>query len=256
MVQTQIPTAYVDSVWGNRQALVVQDARLVTDTGAPADTGNLAAHVLGGRGYRPSMIGSSLCTRENVLASIDRLVEDSRDDSKTVFYYAGHGYYAEHGFEDDSSVKIVGHAEAGIGPHELFERLGRVRGAKALFIDACFSGRFTDYLARNPTALIRNYVVLASTHSNGIGISAKWRTPADTPDYSPLKGTISNLAYWLFAQHRDYGLVFLNKWPVDVPIDGHDFIVDEELQEQNRRVGIPWPINMEIQRISDVAFDF
>ena len=233
---TQIPLSYSDSIFGNRQALVVQQ------NASFEDTGHLVNRVLQQRGYEVNTVSPDACTKQNVLASIDSLVTGSKRDSRTLFYYSGHGFY------DDGATTILDFHPKGIEPRELFEQLGRVRGRKAVFVDACLSGEFTDFLlhSNNAGALIKNYVVLAATPRNGLGVTAKWTTPPNTPHFSPLNGNISNLAYWLFAQHRDYGAVYLDKWPID------ELVFDVA---QKAHSGLPWKIRLEIQRTSDVHFD-
>ncbi len=237
MLQTQIPTTYSNSIWGNRQALLVQQNASVEDTGL------LVNRVLQQRGYDVATVSPDACTKQNVLASIDSLVTGSKPDSRTLFYYTGHGFY------DNGATTILDSHPRGFRPQELFQALGQIRGRKAVFLDACLSGEFVDYLAANAGKIIRNYVVLAATSRDGLSLTAKWTIPPNTPHSSPLNGNISNLAYWLFAQHRDYGTVYLDKWSID------ELVFNPQEVAQKLTQGLPWKIRLEIQRTSDAPFD-
>ncbi len=96
---------------------------------------------------------------------------------------------------------------------------------------------------------MKNYVVLAATPRDNLGIIGKWTTPPNTPHYSPLNGKVSNLAYWLFTQHRDYGTVYLDTWAID------ELVFNPPENAQKLAQGLPWKIGLEIQRTSDVHFD-
>lgn len=241
MLQTQTPQTYLDSVFGKRQALLVQQ------NPSGEDTRVIVSHVLRQRGYDAATLGPEACTKERVLASIDGLVEGSEAGSKTLFYYAGHGFYSGNGV-----VSIVDSLQRGLRPQELFEALGQIRGRKAVFLDACLGGEFVDYVAANAGNIIRNYVVLAATSRDGLSLSGRWETP-NIPPNSILNGkSISHLAHWLFMQHAKYGLVFLDTWP----IDEHKYLVHPgDKQRFAQEPSLPWKINLEIQRTSDVHFD-
>lgn len=236
-----IPTLY-SSIFGNRQALLVQQNASFEDTGI------LVNRVLYQRGYDVAAVGPEACTKERVLASIDELVEGSRGDSRTLFYYSGHGFHSE------GVTTIVDAHPKGIEPHELFARLGRVRGRKAVFVDACLSGEFVDYVAANAGNIIRNYVVLAATSRDGLSLTARWRTPNIPSDSILNEKTISHLAHWLFMQHAEYASVFLDTWP----IDERKYLIrpeDERFVQELSLPCLPRKIKLEIQRTSDVQFD-
>ncbi len=223
---------------GRRQALVVQqDVSL-------GDIAYLVSAVFVERSYGLSQIGPEACTKERVMASIDELVGGSDDDSRTIFYYMGHGF-------DNNGVPptIVGPYSSGIEPSELFGELGRVKGQKAVFIDACLSGRFTEYPNNLAVPVIRDYVVFASTRADGLSISsASW----NVPNGSFLKEkVISNLAHWLWTTHCEYGIVFLDSW--SIPKYGVQDL--QKLAKNFPALDIVGRVNLEIQRVSDTRFE-
>ncbi|MBI2145004.1 caspase family protein [Candidatus Woesearchaeota archaeon] len=237
MPQAQIPQTYSESAFGKRQALLVQQDPSFEDSAF------IVGRVLRQRGYNLTQIGPGNCTKENVLASIDGLAASSEPDTKTLFYYTGHG------FSEHRLTTIVDSRSRGFRPQDLFQALGLLRGRKAVFLDACLSGEFVDYLATNAGELIRNYVVLAATSKDGLSVTTKWETP-NIPQDSVLNGkSISHLAHWLFMQHAERGYVDLNT----CPIDERKYRVPPEADALAQ--GLPWKIILEIQRTSDVQFD-
>ncbi len=223
---------------GHQQALVVQQD-------VPyGDIASIVAHVLIGRSYDSSQIGPEACTKERVMASIDELVDGSDDDSRAIFYYAGHGFD-----NNGAPPTIVGPSSMGVEPSELFGELGRVKGQKAVFIDACLSGRFTEYVSKLAVPVIRDYVVFASTKADGLSISCR---RFELPERSFLKGkVISNLAHWLWTNHCEYGTVFLDSWPI--PNYGIQGL--EKLAKNFPALDIAGRVNLEIQRVSDTKFE-
>ena len=68
-----------------RQALLVQqDQERIEDI-------SVIERILKNRGYNTTIIGVGECTKRNVLSGIEQLIERSKKDSRSLFYYTGHG---------------------------------------------------------------------------------------------------------------------------------------------------------------------
>jgi len=128
------------------------------------DNIQIMSFLLGSRGYELMNIPPLEATQDNVFGAIDRIAKRTEDGHRTVFYYAGHG--------KGSGICLEGRP-APLFPDELLEVLGKCRGKKAILLEACNSGSFTDY-ARDflPTYerlngnVIDDFVVLASCPPN------------------------------------------------------------------------------------------
>ncbi len=240
MLQTlQEQKLIVNPYYRHKQALLVQQDMHSSDSAFFIDD------MLQSRGYEVSTTSPENCTKEYVLAAIDELADKSRDDSRTLFYYSGHGFLS------DGITTIVDLYPEGIEPLELFSRLGRVRGKKAAIVDACLSGEFTDYLRRTycPVPLITDYVVIASTQRKGLSFSGT----IDVPNESRLKGrSISNVVYWMWTNHCEYGIFYLDKWPLmDFTIPSEEA---EKLAQMFPHIDVG-QLSLEMQRISDTDFE-
>lgn len=136
----------------NKKAILVQNKEY--------DDIEVINHELRRRGYDCYILGPE-DTEEEIFKSINDVASESNDETKTVFYFSGHGA----NLEDYGQVIIVNSSNPtydkfGITPNCLFNKLAKVKGKKAIIIDACYSGRFT--LEEELEGIIENYVVIAA----------------------------------------------------------------------------------------------
>ncbi len=99
-------------------------------------------------------------TKENLIEKIKDMAGKSDEKSKTVFYFATHGSIIEKNNIDKTIQGICLNKDSKcinedddfelITPSELYEKISKVKGEKALILDSCFSGAFTEYLKPNP----------------------------------------------------------------------------------------------------------
>lgn len=199
----------------HKQALLVQQDETRKDDIC------LVAELLKIKEYKTQIIGVEECTKERVLSSIDQLAESSRKGSNTFFYYAGHGGLLGQDFNDGINVNgsNTDPCSMGIVPYELFERAKKIKGKKALLIDACLSGAFVEYLASSSRPLIKDYVVIASTLKEGLSFGGNIFTTiqdGDKIDTHPLLSDkiISPLVCWLYIVSIKNKRVNLSRIPL------------------------------------------
>jgi hypothetical protein len=95
----------------------------------------------------------TLATRKNIFGGLEEIAKKSNEKSKTIFYYAGHGIDGD-GY--DKGIKIDLNKK--ITPYEIFNSIGKIKGEKAIIIDTCLSGVFTDYLDYYFKNYLKNYL--------------------------------------------------------------------------------------------------
>lgn len=234
------PIAGYNPFHAHKQALLVKQ-------NAGSDSAFFIDDMLQSRGYEVYEIGSGNCTRGYVSAAIDELAGSSTPNSRTFFYYVGHGFPNENG-----KATIVDAYPKGIDPPELFTGLGRIRGKKAVFVDSCLSGEFIEYLRHFNGAkpLIKDYVAFASTRRDGLSVSCSWN---GLPDESRLGGrSVSNLVHWLYTNHCEYGGIHLGS----LPIPSYR-ISPEEVQRISQMLPLldMEKLSLDIQRIGDTDFE-
>ncbi len=196
------------------------------------------------RGYKIFTVGVEECTRERVLSSIDELAHDSRDGSKTFFYYAGHGSHIDRTYVNGITTRGEGYVDSQrIVPYALFERLANVRGKKAVVIDACYSGEFTEYLRKGMgPPLLKDYVVIASTRRDGEGIVTVWTTKPEEVPRHLIDKSVSNVVFWLYGRTPHRRRVDLSQIPIPI------FNALPDVRTRYPKT------NLEIQRVSDTGF--
>lgn len=230
--------------YAHRQALVVQQNE------NRRDDVFFVEDLLRSHRYDISIIGVEECRKEHVLSSIDRLAHDSRDNSKTFLYYAGHGHHIDKthangltvsGDEDVYSQRIA--------PSELFERLARVRGKKAVVIDACLSGEFVGELSGFQAELqFTDYVLITATTRDGFSLSAGILEAKDTP----LEGrSISPLVYWIYTAGSGGRKIDLANMPLPTVTITDDSL--RNLQTMYPEIDVE-RIDLRVQRVGNIDF--
>jgi hypothetical protein len=132
------------------------------------------------RNFTVELIEPENATKENLVDKIGKIAEKSGDSSKTLVYFAAHGGIREKRYnliqqgvclnsnKDDSVALLT--------PHEFYNEIKKVKGKKAVIVDSCFSGSFTEYLKplindntkqiykgfKKPVENLENYLVIAS----------------------------------------------------------------------------------------------
>lgn len=139
----------------------------------------LINHELSRRGYDCKVIDSFSATNTRIFESIDEVAVNSNEETKTVFYISSEGYKVPNEkfsilTVKDSNSLLVKDSNPNtdcyaIFPHNLFEKLGKIKGKKAIFIDACYSGNFLE--CKNIEDLIENYVIVAACPEDKITAS-------------------------------------------------------------------------------------
>ncbi len=226
-----------------------KQALLVQQNEECADNISFVSQLLHRRGYRTKVVGVEECTRERVLSSIDELAQSGRSNSRTFFYYAGRGHHIGKDYANGITVNGTDVDSQRIVPYALFKRLRNVKGKKAVVIDACLSGEFSEYLeSQHQDKLLTDYVLIASTTKDGLSINTSWSSPKD----SPLKDRIvSSVVYWLYTNGNTHKRINL----AGIPIPTFKFLegYPQELQKIHPGINVE-KINLQIQRVSDTNF--
>ena len=131
----------------------------------------LINHELSRRGYDCKVIDTFSATNTKIFESIDEIAVNSNEETKTVFYISSEGYKGPNEKVSILTVKDYNSNKDyyAIYPYNLFEKLGKIKGKKAIFIDACYSGNFLE--CKNIEDLIENYVIVAACPEDRITAS-------------------------------------------------------------------------------------
>lgn len=107
------------------------------------------AEILKHRGYKGRIrrLGYD-ATKQSIKAELRRLAQETTDESHTFFYFHGHG----------GNNGIIANGQV-INPKELYSLVRKIRGKKAVVIEACRSGRFLakefeDRVPENTTVIV------------------------------------------------------------------------------------------------------
>lgn len=138
----------------------------------------LMSHILKSRGYNIDVINYNQLTWENIECIIGEKAKQSSKNSQTFFYFTGHCNTAPKEWTDGLSINNVVEPDyySRITPYKLFSMLGEIKGKKAIFLDCCNSGMFTDFVRDSnrllsSEKLIEDYVVIAACPSDKNTIS-------------------------------------------------------------------------------------
>jgi len=227
-----------------RQALLVQqDQERIEDI-------SVIERILKNRGYNTTIIGVGECTKRNVLSGIEQLIERSKKDSRSLFYYTGHGSEMP-GYTNGISMNKGNNEfdpwDRRILPYSLLRRLGKVKGKKAIIIDSCLSGEFVENAIKySDEILIRDYVIITSTTKDGYTICSKW----DLHDNHPLRDKkIGLVTHWMYESARrvkrlNLAEAQLGKYSVKFPEKVH---IENENSDYSK-------IKLQMQRTGDADF--
>ena len=227
-----------------RQALLVQqDLDRIEDI-------SIINGILKNRGYLTRIIGFEKCTKRNVLSGIEQLIERSREDSRSLFYYTGHGSeipgYAN-GISMNKEDREFDFWDQRILPYSLLRRLGKVKGKKAIIIDSCLSGEFVENAIKySDETLIRDYVIITSTTRDGYTVYSKW----DLHDNHPLKDKrIGSVTHWMYESARKTRRLNL----ANAPLGEYSLKFPEKIPAEKENLNYS-RINLQMQRTGDTDF--
>jgi len=130
------------------------------------------------RNFSVEIIRPEEATKENLTDKIGKLAEKSSNYSKTIFYFAGHGSI-DSGIQGiclnkDSTCINEGDEFVLFSPLEFYEEISNIKGEKAVIIDTCFSGAFTEYLKSdsNSENIYKEYKSSVKNLENYLAIAA------------------------------------------------------------------------------------
>ena len=191
--------------------------------------------LLDSRGYTLTVLKPPETTYKAILRELASIADGSNRDtgeSKTLFYFTGHG--DREGFGTSSWA---------IDPETLFNTLKDIKGNKAVILDCCHAGIFVDYLSEDPSAhLISDYVVIAACPSHA-ETTITFRSDEMTALTSGLMETLSD-----------------GREPVDLSSakikcgNFVDKIVAQLIYRIGTLIGKPIQFSFEMQRASDAPF--
>jgi hypothetical protein len=200
-------------------------------------------HLLERRGFQSKILSQGACTKRRINEELGKIAESSSSISKTFLYYGGH-YPVERSQPGGSFLTYqgfrIGEGEK-LSPEEMFSALSPLKGRKAVVIDACHSGLYTEYVKKhNP---IRNYVVIAAcprgteTLFGKVFIKGRWT------------GALTYGIYKALSEERKINLSDEN---IMCGTEEYRKMSPQELKK--RAVSGDFPISLEIQRESDTDF--
>jgi hypothetical protein len=153
-----------DKPYGNKEAILIQQNKNAEHNIEIMD------YLLSQYGYRCQKIIMNSARKDHILYNIKLRKRYTNGKSKTIIYYKGHG--KETGILGNNYTN----KKETITPYELFNSIGKIKGKKAIIIDACHSGIFTKALDRGYNfplkRSIENYVCIASCPPKNISINS------------------------------------------------------------------------------------
>ncbi len=198
------------------------------------------------RGFQTNILSGDQCSEPSIFGKLEEIAKFSQPGSKTLFYYGGH-YPVEvsepgGSFLTYEGVKVSGQGDAErLSPEELFVNLGNVRGKKAAVIDACHSGIYSDYAAKNE--LLENYVVIAACP---LGTETPFGNVFISGRYT------GALTYGIYMTLSNSGGVNLSTAEINCGTDEYRRMSQEQLKSIIKSGD--FPISFEMQREFDTDF--
>jgi len=230
------------------------------------------------RNFSLEFIRPKDATKENLLDKLDKLAKESHDKSNTILYFANHG-----GIKTKSPINGIEYKTKIQGiclnkdsacfneeddfvillPSEFYKKISNIKGKKAVIVDTCFSGVFTEYLKHliKPDNYIEwkfnneiygqsfenleNCLVIASCPELHVSkISGKY---VEDKKISALMNGLYNLL------NSKKGEINLSKEKI---VGGNDLDRDslDDVNEARRLLGENYPLSYEMQRTSDIDF--
>lgn len=216
-------------------------------------------------GYLTQLLNAEHLTRRDLENQLERLAENTNSCSQTIFYYCGHGVHAEDKpiILDSEGLSLNnGSKEHIFRPSNFYSKIGKIRGKKAIILDACHSGLFIDYIKYQ--AIISDYVVIAACPAQHETPVMDWlknvskeeklkhNIPAsDTLEVSLLTGTligsIDDLAKK--AEYRGRPRIDLSTITI-APL----FSLEQQRAIKEAAKSRGFSLSFEVQRVYDTAF--
>ncbi len=253
-------------------------ALLVQQKFTREDDIDLMGSELSKRNFSVEFIQPKDATKENLLDKIDKLAKESCDKSNTILYFANHGSIKTKSFNNgieyktkiqgislnkDSTCFNEGDDFVILSPSEFYKKISNIKGKKAVIVDTCFSGAFTEYFKHliKPDNYIEwkfnneiygqsfenleNCLVIASCPDLHVSrISKKY---IEEKEISALMNGLYNLL------NSSQGKINLSKGKI---VCGNDLDMAslDNVNEARRLLGENYPLSYEMQRISDIDF--
>lgn len=205
------------------------------------------------RGYECFIITALRASQKNILEKLEELSEESTSLDSTIYFHSGHGGVFDFliGKPYTEALALNGYEnfdELTLTPQELMGAMGKFRGKKAIMIDSCNGGAFTDYLKDLSTnennQVIRDYSCLASCPSG-------YSTLSVPLDYGYKLGPLCYSLLNLIGKETKTP-VNLSKTEILCGPEYYRKNLDDVISSFG--LGNGEPISFELQRISDTDF--
>ncbi len=217
-----------------KEAILLQGEDFHSALGLPVGNIELMTALLRQEGYKTTGINWYNLDVDSFKKAIDKRIETIKkvDNPRTLIYYSGHGNIPK----KEKQGLLINKGFDVLEPRQFYQMINKITGKKAILLDCCYAGYFTDFIKENNNEL-SDYVVIAACPDGKITGNAQ----------RGHNGWIGNFTFGFFQMLDENKGNQIDLSTVDIKSGTKlDRIVHSLLLKKN--------ISYEVERISDTPY--